>query len=64
MIMLVKCVYIRHGMPGIETLGKEAQLSRHECLAASGTFGVWVVNSPSFIYTGPISKLQTVGVIN
>lgn len=31
MIMLVKCVYIRHGMPGIETLGKEAQLSRHEC---------------------------------
>lgn len=29
--MLVKCVYTRHGMPGIAMLGKEAQLSRHEC---------------------------------
>lgn len=31
MIMLVKCVYTRHGIPGIEMLGNEAQLNRHKC---------------------------------
>ena len=29
--MLVKCVYTRHGIPGIAMLGNEVQLSRHEC---------------------------------
>lgn len=31
MIILVKCVYARHGIPGIAMLGIEVQLSRHEC---------------------------------
>lgn len=30
MIMLVKCVYIRHRIPGIAILGSEVQSSRHE----------------------------------
>lgn len=29
--MLVKCVYTRHGIPGIAILGNEVQLSRDEC---------------------------------
>jgi len=28
--MLVKCVYTRHGIPGIAMLGSEVQLSRHK----------------------------------
>lgn len=31
MIMLVKCVYTGHGIPGIEMLGNEAQFNRHKC---------------------------------
>lgn len=31
MIMLVKYVYTRHGVPGIAMLGNEVQRSRHEC---------------------------------
>lgn len=60
MIMLVKCVYTRHGIPAIGMLGNKVQLRRHKCWMLVVDLGFRSVIPSFFIYTSEMGRLKTV----